>query len=124
MFQIGSNFNLGSFDGKLISFKKQLSETKAWRLGIDFSGLHTFGETLTNPDSVFVVADDDESQFTASLSYAYQHVANPRDPIRFYYGYGVKMGFFHYWNTTAYATDDYYDEVRLGPIGFVVLNGL
>ncbi|MBL7960717.1 hypothetical protein JNL27_10820 [bacterium] len=119
LFQVGENFSLRSFDGSLISLKKQLSEKKAWRLSIGLSGYHTKSEKVMSIDTTTSIYDSDDSQANVSLSFSFQFFTNPEDVLSFYYGYGVRTMWNHNWSDVPHIYNDGADQLSIGPIGFL-----
>lgn len=115
LFEVGSNFTLRSFEGQLVSFKRMISESKSWRLGISLSGGHTEGEDLVLEDTLFVKKNDDRSVASLTVVVSFQHYRSPAKPLRFYYGYGLTAGFDHQWNKPGRSFDG--DRLQFGVVG-------
>jgi len=91
-FQIGSNFNLGSFQGSTISYKKHISNSRAYRVGISISGKIEDRIDFDNSDTDSLdfrqITDYDNlgieltGQYLKYLKHKYSY---------FYYGYGPKV---------------------------------
>lgn len=118
MFQVEPSLNLSSLDGTLFTMKKQLTEKKAWRLSISLRGSHTEGETLVYEDSSVGTGNSDYSNAFVSMSFSYQHYINPEERVRFYYGYGAQLSYYHNWSNgpADYQNDQYEDRIMAGPI--------
>jgi len=86
-FQISDNFNLASFSGSVISYKWQLSENRAKRIGVSLNNQFV---TQDFPD-----ADRDENTlfFNTSVEYTWLNYTDPTSDIKFYYGYGPVVSF-------------------------------
>lgn len=86
-FQISDNFNLESFSGSVISYKWQLSESRAKRIGVSLNNQFVFQE--------FPDADRDENAlfFNTSVEYTWLNYTDPTSDIKFYYGYGPIVSF-------------------------------
>lgn len=90
-FQISENFNLSSFDGSTISYKRQLSEDRARRVGLFFDN---FIANSDSPDS----EQESESEGLRSnvgVNYTWMNYTDPEADIKFYYGYGpgINIGY-------------------------------
>lgn len=90
-FQITDNFNFSSFEGTTISYKRQLSEDRARRIGLSLNNRYASTDL---PDS------DDEIQnsridLSIGINYTWMNYTNPESIIKFFYGYGpgVMLGF-------------------------------
>lgn len=90
-FQITDDFNLSSFSGTLISYKRQISDRVATRIGVSFNGFIR-GKNFTNQTNE---TDALGMGFNLGLSYTWMHYLNPDAVITFYYGYGpgVNIGY-------------------------------
>jgi len=83
-FQISDNFNLSSFSGALFSYKRHLSEDKAYRIGVSLISQYTMNNF---PDSD-IDQDDTLLNFGLGVEYTRMHYTDPDAEIKFYYGYG------------------------------------
>jgi hypothetical protein len=88
-FQISENFNLESFSGTVFSYKRQLSDQKATRIGLSLSSQYAVTDY---PDAI---NDQNNSimHFNLGLSYSTMNYINPDSEIKFYYGYGPGVNF-------------------------------
>lgn len=82
------NFTLGAFEGSILSAKRQLSESRALRLGL---GVSAGRSTLDSEDSSI----DENSNNQQALSADVQYLIYPMDEgtIRVFYGGGPTFGF-------------------------------
>lgn len=91
-FQIGSNFRLSSFQGSTISFKKHLSGTSAYRIGLLLSGniedRSDFVDYKTDSLDIRQIRDYDDLGLSISGQYL-KYV--PGRHTYFYYGCGPKI---------------------------------
>jgi hypothetical protein len=110
-FQIASNFSLSSFDGGLISIKKQISDTKAWRLGISLNAMHSEIRNQTNPDSLNYPKKSNQSVAKIQFFGSFQKYFVAKKTIHAYYGYGIMLGFSHN------GSNDNMESI--GPLGYL-----
>jgi len=93
-FSIGSNFQLSSFQGSTISFKKHISESRAYRLGFTTSGNIEDRNEFTNYDTDSLdyrqITDIDNLGIKITGQYL-KYI--PYEHSYFYYGCGPKIMF-------------------------------
>jgi len=89
MFQISENFSLESFSGSMISYKRQISEDRARRIGLSLFNRYN---SVSSPDSD-VDRNDANFDLIIDASYTWKTYKNPESDIKFYYGYGPGVGF-------------------------------
>lgn len=89
-FQITNNFTLGSFQGTLLSAKKQLSERKAFRIGVDLRS--SYRDESVDGSVADVQAEDRNAQHVFLDA---QFITYPisGDVIAAYWGAGPRVGF-------------------------------
>lgn len=88
-FQISDNFNLDSFSGTTFSYKRQLSDVHAKRIGLSLNNRYNWRNF---PDS-----DNNQEASNLGLSigidYTWMNYTNPDSEIKFFYGYGPGIDF-------------------------------
>lgn len=88
-FQISDNFNLDSFSGSIISYKRQHSDTRANRIGLSLNNSYSWRNFPDN-DNDLEITDLDLS---VGIDYTWMTYTNPDSDIKFYYGYGPGINF-------------------------------
>lgn len=81
-FQITDNFTLDSFTGSVISYKRQLTEKRANRIGISFGGLFRNSDDSQGGDN------STDFNLNIGVQYSWQNYIDPSTDVKFYYGYG------------------------------------
>lgn len=89
LFQISENFSLESFSGSMISYKRQISEDRARRIGLSLFNRYN---SVNRPDSD-LDHEDSNLNFGVEAIYTWKTYTNPESDIKFYYGYGPGLGF-------------------------------
>ena len=84
-FQVTNGLSLDSFYGTALSFKKQLSNARANRIGITFQNNYSW---TTYPDSE---QDSSGISLNFALNYTWMNYVNPDHAVKFYYGYGPEI---------------------------------
>jgi hypothetical protein len=81
-FQITDDFKLDSFTGSVISYKRQLTEKQANRIGVSFGGAFR--------DSDVSQQNDRNTDFNLNIGaqYTWQNYIDSDAEVKFYYGYG------------------------------------
>ena len=87
-FQITNNFNLSSFNGSFISYKRQISETKAQRIGVSLSSRFERNELEDDPNE----REAFEMVNSITGSFTWQTYLNPDALVKMYYGFGPGAG--------------------------------
>jgi hypothetical protein len=90
-FQISDNFNLDSFSGTTFSYKRQLSDVHAKRIGFSLNNRYNwrdFPDSNTNQEA-------SNLDLNMGIDYTWMNYTNPQSNIKFYYGYGpgINLGF-------------------------------
>ena len=88
-FQISDNFNLNSFSGTLVSYKRHLSEDRANRIGLSLNSRYTTSDFPDDDNE----RDDSDTDISLGIEYTRMHYTNPDSEIKFYYGYGTGVNF-------------------------------
>ena len=121
-FQISGIFQLSSFQGGLISYRKYISNKKAWRVGISLSGSHDDTREVIESypvDTTRYSQTYNSSTAGIHLFFSYQHYPNPNQTIKFYYGYGLTAGLEHRRRVYTYSYDNsQFDTWSIGPLGY------
>ena len=89
-FQITDNFTLGAFEGSVLSAKRQLSESRALRLGLDINAV-----TSSQDERSFAAGGSEDSQTDLNLDLDLQYVSylNQEGLVRAYAGVGPTLGY-------------------------------
>ncbi len=88
-FQISDNFNLDSFSGTTFSYKRQLSDVHAKRIGLSFNNRYNwrnFPDSNTNREA-------SNLDLNIGIDYTWMNYTNPDSEIKFFYGYGPGIDF-------------------------------
>lgn len=83
-FQISNNFNLDSFSGTVFSYKRQLTDVRAKRIGLSLNNHYNW---KNYPDSNNNQKDSNLN-LNIGINYTWLNYMNPKSDIKFYYGYG------------------------------------
>ena len=96
-FQISEHFNIGSFRGSALSYKRHYADSKAHRIGLSFSN-HNRWDRFDRDNSFDGSNQNEESAWSVSLgaSYTWMRYTNPDEDVKFYYGYGPGINFSSY----------------------------
>lgn len=89
LFQISDNFNLSSFSGTFLSYKRQVTESRARRFGLHLNNYYMWTR-LPDTDSR---SSDDSLDLGLGFDYTWMHYTDPQADIKFYYGYGPSVDF-------------------------------
>ncbi|MCK6544212.1 hypothetical protein L6Q79_16205, partial [bacterium] len=120
LFQIDKGVTLKSFEGSTISFKRMLSEKRAIRIGLTINGNHTNQDFQTNiPDSVNHFKDSQISSANVTVFLSLQTMKSFGKNIFFYSGYGLTLGFNHYWVNPNIDYRQQADTYTIGPIAYI-----
>ncbi len=89
-FQISDKFNLKSFTGSAISYKWQVTQKRAHRIGVSLN--QAFDD---ENHSVKNAPDSNSFRINSSVAiyYSWMNYVNPKSEIKFYYGYGPGINF-------------------------------
>ncbi len=95
-FQIGSNFDLRSFEGTTISLKKFTGRSSAWRTGLSFS-LRTQDDDLSGyiDTTISPVRTVDNNTFSIDAVIQRIFYTAPRSKTAFFFGVGPTGGYRH-----------------------------
>jgi len=88
-FQISNNFTLDSFSGSTFSYKRQLSDTQANRIGVSLNNSYDLTDN-PNDDRVEEISNLD---LNIGIEYTWMNYTNPESEIKFFYGYGPGIDF-------------------------------
>ncbi|WP_157621403.1 hypothetical protein [Salisaeta longa] len=83
-FQISNNFDLDSFSGTAFSYKQQLSEDRARRIGVSLDNSYRRTNLSENADDL----ERSSLDLGVGIDYTWMHYTNPDQDIKFFYGYG------------------------------------
>lgn len=83
-FQINGNFSLSSFSGSVLSYKKQVTNSRAHRLGLSLGSRFRSSDLEDDPNERI----NTNSNNNLSFSYTWMNYVNPETEIKFYYGFG------------------------------------
>lgn len=120
LFQIGRGFELTSFEGATLSIKRQASETKAWRLGLNLNGEHSDDNVYTDlPDSLNYYIDTKRSSASASIFLTFQISKQVEERTFFYYGYGLNIVYSHHWTNPVEDVKQLYNSYSIGPVAYL-----
>ena len=89
LFQISDNFNLESFSGSTISYKRQVSDDRARRIGLNFSNRYSWSDFPENDDD----REGSDLDVNIGIDYTWMRYTNPDSEIKFFYGYGPGINF-------------------------------
>jgi len=93
-FQIDDNFNLGAFQGAIVSAKRHRSDRSAFRVGLGLSvEVDDVNSTTSRMDSVRNTETRDESSQFVRLDLQYIRYSNPKAPVKFLFGCGPLVSF-------------------------------
>ncbi|WP_421774215.1 hypothetical protein [Gracilimonas sp.] len=82
---------MSSFSGSVLSYKKQVTNSRAHRLGLSLGSQFRSAELEDDPNE----RNNTNSNNNLSFSYTWMNYVNPESEIKFYYGFGpgVEAGF-------------------------------
>jgi hypothetical protein len=83
-FQISGNFTLNPFTGTALSYKHQVSQHRARRIGISLESRYYERDY---PESM-VDMNENNLDVSFGVEYTWMNYTNPESDIKFYYGYG------------------------------------
>ncbi|MDR9417289.1 MAG: hypothetical protein RI564_13470 [Gracilimonas sp.] len=90
-FQINNNFSLSSFSGSMLSYKKQVTNSRAHRIGLSLGSQFGSSDLEDDPNERIV----NNSENNVSFSYTWMNYLNPDNQIKFYYGFGPAVNAKH-----------------------------
>lgn len=105
-FQITNSFSLTSFQGAVLSGKKQISDNAAVRLGVGLGVIVNSGMTETKPqnnDSVKSLGENNTGNQNINIGLQYLLYPSPEAEINFFFGGGVVAGYSRF-NTSTKST--------------------
>lgn len=120
LFQISNNFQIQSFQGGLISFKRHFSEKNALRIGISFSGNHDEykKQRVSEPADSMNYYQKNVNSFVETSVYAtYIRYINTKNIVKSYFGVGVNIGYDHRYRYSYGYQDPGMNEWTIGPLG-------
>jgi hypothetical protein len=88
-FQITDDFNLDSFSGTTFSYKWQLSDIRAKRIGLSLNNRYGWTNSPESDNNLEASGLD----LSVGIDYTWMHYPNPDSEIKFYYGYGPGIDF-------------------------------
>ncbi len=97
-FEIENDFDLSSFQGSTISFKKHTSDHSAYRVGLStsFSSSDQTRDQYENGESVPYARETKTNSFSATVNLQKVFYRSPASTaIHLFYGLGPKLGFSH-----------------------------
>ena len=86
-FQVSGNFTLNSFAGSAISYKYQVSQNQARRIGISLE--NSFSQR-DYPESETELSNN-QLDLSFGVEYTWMNYTNPDSDMKFYYGYGPRL---------------------------------
>ncbi|MEX2632981.1 MAG: hypothetical protein WD267_03030 [Balneolales bacterium] len=101
-FKISNNFNLSSFAGSTISYKRHVSEYRAHRIGVKLNNKFSMRDHTNND----INSDNSRLELNMGMEYTWMNYTNPDSNIKFYYGYGPGIDLGYTWSTADFVSQE------------------